>query len=230
MSVHPRKERKRANASAPTHDEFERFFHEHFRFVKSRSMMSCHNEDTAEQLALDTFARAARAYHRFDHRYPQAWLKRILSNVIIDYYNKQKREREIFVSTDFDLVEKTHQAEGESVKLSVGDYEALESAISPSADHQKEATSAQISSWSEKYLTPELKEAIESLSDAHRNIIIAREILGYHYSDIGELFEIKEGTVMSRLSRARKALQDRLEQINDRRGSEIKSQETDVSA
>ena len=55
-------------------------------------MSSCHNEVVAEQLTLDTFARAARAFHRFDHNYPQAWLKQILRNVVIDYYNKQKKE------------------------------------------------------------------------------------------------------------------------------------------
>lgn len=219
MSSHPRKERKRPSASLVDQREFEQFFREHFRFVKARSMMSCHNEETAEQLALDTFARAARAFHRFDHRYPQAWLKMILRNVVIDFYNKQKREREIFVTTEFDLIEKTHQEE-ESVQMSLSDYESLEIAIAPSKDDsQREVSSLQISEWSQKYLSGELKEALESLSDSHRDILIAREVLGYNYADISDLFEIKEGTVMSRLSRARVSLQQNLMEISSR-GSE----------
>lgn len=230
MSDQPRRERKRASAAAPKREEFERFFHQHFRFVKSRSMMSCHNEETAEQLALDTFARAARAFHRFDHRYPQAWLKRILGNVIIDFYNKQKREREIFVSTDFDLVEKTHQDEEESTDLNLHDYEALENAITPSDTRNSVHVNAAIKRWSAKYLTEELQEALESLSSSHRDIIIAREILGYHYHDISELFEIKEGTVMSRLSRARKSLQDQLTEIRERRNDSSSTHHSEESA
>jgi DNA-directed RNA polymerase specialized sigma24 family protein len=57
-----------------------------------------------------------------------------------------------------------------------------------------------VQTWGEKYLTDEVKESLEALSEDHRNILIAREILGYNYSDIGDLFDIKEGIVMSCLS------------------------------
>ena len=211
MSSHPRGARKRLSSQTIDQKEFKQFFKQHFKFIKIMAMSSCHNDVTAEHLTLDTFARAARAFHRFDHMHPQAWLKRILRNVIIDYYNKQKRERELFTNTDFDVVEKTHQDE-EGVDMSVHDYERLEEAIDPRQTQQ----TGQVQSWGAKYLTDEVKESLEALSDDHRNILIAREILGYNYSDIGDLFDLKEGTVMSRLSRARTALKTQLQEVRSR--------------
>jgi RNA polymerase sigma factor (sigma-70 family) len=216
MSSYPRRERKRSNSQSLNRDVFEPFFVEHYKFVKAKAVISCHNEVIAEQLTLDAFARAARAFHRFDHQYPQAWLKRILRNVVIDYYNKQKRERAVFATTDFEVVERTHQDE-ESPQINVDDYELLEKAIRPELEISVESHSEeQIKKWSEKYLSDEMKEGLESLSADHRNIIIAREILGYNYIDIGVIFEIKEGTVMSRLSRARVALRKEINEIRSR--------------
>ena len=219
MSSYPRRERKRSAAQVLDRNQFEAFFIEHFKFVKAKAIISCHNEVIAEQLTLDTFARAARAFHRFDHKYPQAWLKRILRNVVIDYYNKQKRERDIFATTDFEVIERTHQDE-ERVGLNETDYELLEDAIATDlSEPSNKNPNKQLSQWSEKYLSDEMKEGLEALSSDHRNIIIAREILGYNYIDIGVLFEIKEGTVMSRLSRARVALRNQLNEIRSREKS-----------
>ena len=61
-----------------------------------------------------------------------------------------------------------------------------------------------------------MKAGLETISEAHRNIILAREVLGYNYTDIGKVFAIKEGTVMSRLSRARKALKTQLDEYNSK--------------
>jgi RNA polymerase sigma-70 factor (ECF subfamily) len=211
MSSHPRGERKRLQTKAIDQKEFKQFFMQHFKFVKIKAMTSCHNDIIAEQLTQDTFVRAARAFHRFDHMHPQAWLRRILKNVIIDYYNKQNREREVFAHSDFDVIEKTHQDE-ESVEMDIKDYESLEQAIDPEGAQ----VNNRVQTWGEKYLTDEVKESLEALSEDHRNILIAREILGYNYSDIGDLFDIKEGTVMSRLSRARTALKLQLQEVRAR--------------
>ena len=211
MSSHPPRERKRLHSQVIDQKEFEQFFSQHFRFIKMKAISSCHNEVVAEQLTLDTFARAARAFHRFDHKYPQAWLKQILRNVVIDYYNKQKKEREVFASADFEVIERTHPEETQP-EMSIQDYEALENVVDP----KKQFSTKNFNQWGEKYLSDEMKESLEALSEDHRNILIAREILGYNYSDIGSLFDIKEGTVMSRLSRARCALRSQLEEFRSR--------------
>lgn len=212
MSSDRRRERKRLASQAVDLTQFEQFYKQYYRFLKSNALKSCHDAPTAELLTHEAFARASRAFHRFDHQYPKAWLKQILRNVVIDYYNKKKREQALFAQTDFDLVEKIHQHE-ESQQQDVKDYEILEKVIKNQGNkEQVEQSKALFDTWGQKYLPADMKASLEALSEAHRNIILAREVLGYNYSDISVTFEIKEGTVMSRLSRARKALKDQLDE------------------
>ena len=52
----------------------------------------------------------------------------------------------------------------------------------------------------------ELAAALEEISEEHRRIILLRDVSGMSYTEIAEVLEISEGTVKSRLSRARIAL------------------------
>ena len=49
----------------------------------------------------------------------------------------------------------------------------------------------------------QVREAIESLPDAYREIIVLRDIEGFSYQEIATVLECPAGTVMSRLGRAR---------------------------
>ena len=53
-------------------------------------------------------------------------------------------------------------------------------------------------------------EAVDDLSEAHREIVLLREVEGLAYSEIAEVLEVPIGTVMSRLYHARKNLQRRI--------------------
>jgi RNA polymerase sigma-70 factor (ECF subfamily) len=55
-----------------------------------------------------------------------------------------------------------------------------------------------------------VRAALEHVSIEHRELLILRELEGFSYKEIAEIIDIPLGTVMSRLSRARKELQDRL--------------------
>lgn len=52
----------------------------------------------------------------------------------------------------------------------------------------------------------ELAAALEEISEEHRRIVLLRDVSGMSYTEIAEVLEISEGTVKSRLSRARIAL------------------------
>ncbi len=54
--------------------------------------------------------------------------------------------------------------------------------------------------------TQEIKSAIEKLPIEFKEVIIYSEIEGFSYAEIAEIANIPIGTVMSRLSRARKEL------------------------
>jgi RNA polymerase sigma factor (sigma-70 family) len=55
-----------------------------------------------------------------------------------------------------------------------------------------------------------LREALETLPLAWREVLILRELEGLSYKEIAEVAGIKMGTVMSRLARARTGLQQQL--------------------
>jgi RNA polymerase sigma-70 factor (ECF subfamily) len=55
-----------------------------------------------------------------------------------------------------------------------------------------------------------LREALESLPVAWREVLILRELEGLSYREIADVAGIKIGTVMSRLARARSGLQQQL--------------------
>jgi RNA polymerase sigma-70 factor (ECF subfamily) len=56
----------------------------------------------------------------------------------------------------------------------------------------------------------ELRRAIEALPPEFREAVVLRELEELSYKEIAEICEIPEGTVMSRLSRARKLLKESL--------------------
>lgn len=52
--------------------------------------------------------------------------------------------------------------------------------------------------------------ALQKVSDAHREILVLREVRGLSYDEIAEVLNVPRGTVESRLSRARAELRRRL--------------------
>lgn len=55
-------------------------------------------------------------------------------------------------------------------------------------------------------LRRELDIALSMVSEEHRKIVILRDVAGMSYTDIAAALDLEEGTVKSRLARARKAL------------------------
>lgn len=61
-----------------------------------------------------------------------------------------------------------------------------------------------------KLLHSEVRHAIDSLAEPHREVVVLRDIEGLSYSEIAVLLSCPTGTVMSRLSRARECLRQSL--------------------
>jgi RNA polymerase sigma-70 factor (ECF subfamily) len=61
-----------------------------------------------------------------------------------------------------------------------------------------------------------VRRAVEELPVELREVVILRELEGFSYKEIAAIAEIRIGTVMSRLARARERLQQRLGGCGDR--------------
>jgi RNA polymerase sigma-70 factor (ECF subfamily) len=61
-------------------------------------------------------------------------------------------------------------------------------------------------------LTPELQVALDSLPDAFRQAVWLRDVEEFSYAEIADMLDIPAGTVMSRISRGRRMLFERLKE------------------
>lgn len=56
-----------------------------------------------------------------------------------------------------------------------------------------------------------VRQAFQRLSKAHRDILALVDVCGFSYADAAEMLDVPPGTIMSRISRARKALAKRMQ-------------------
>jgi RNA polymerase sigma-70 factor (ECF subfamily) len=62
----------------------------------------------------------------------------------------------------------------------------------------------------DSFTDDEIKDALESLPEIYRYAVLLADVEGFSYKEIAEITDVPIGTVMSRLSRGRGALQKSL--------------------
>ena len=65
----------------------------------------------------------------------------------------------------------------------------------------------------QKELQRKVRDCVRALDGEYREVVVLRDINGFSYSEIRDMLRIPEGTVKSRLSRAREALKDCLKKV-----------------
>jgi RNA polymerase sigma-70 factor (ECF subfamily) len=60
-------------------------------------------------------------------------------------------------------------------------------------------------------LSEKIRQALDTLPEYHRAVILLREVEGMSYEEIAEVLEVPKGTIMSRLFHARRKMQDQLQ-------------------
>lgn len=182
-----------AESAAVVADDRERFqllVEKHLDSLFGAALRLTRNRPKAEDLLQDTFLRAWRSFHTFrPGTNARAWLYRILMNAYIDGYRKATREPEIVDQEDVDefyLYSKAQESE---------DFRR--------AGNPEEALLATL-------MDADVKGALESLSQAFREVVILADLEGFSYKEIAEMLKIPIGTVMSRLHRGRRQLQVKL--------------------
>jgi RNA polymerase sigma factor (sigma-70 family) len=140
------------------------------------------SDDQAEDILQAACLRALRFFATFQGGNARAWLLTIVRNT---FYNWLRQNRAQDVATPFD--EELHSEAPN--RSEIGDPEAE---LFRKADGRL------------------LRRALEELPIAFREAIVLREIEGLSYKEIAAIAGIPVGTVMSRLSRGRRLLQQYL--------------------
>ena len=154
------------------------------------------SEAEAEDLVQETYIRALRFRAQFTPGTNlKAWLFRILTNTFINQYRRKQARPQ---TTELDDVE-----EATLYRSMTGSGTA--SSPDPEA------------SLLDKTIDSEVKDALEELPEKFRTVVLL-DVEGFAYKEIAEMLEIPIGTVMSRLHRGRKFLQQRLYDLARERG------------
>lgn len=139
------------------------------------------NREDAADMTQETFIKAYNSLSSFrgDSKF-SVWLYRICSNVCLDFLrSKSRRPQTSLTSLDDD----------DDVQLDIPDH-----AAGPEEQLMKKLSMQSVS------------EGLERLPDKQRQILAMREIGGMSYAEIGQALSLEEGTVKSRIFRARKKL------------------------
>src|SRR6188508_1067900 len=141
----------------------------------------------AEDLVQDTYLKAFRGADSFKPGTNlRAWLFTILHNTARNRARDRARDS---VTVDSEVVDQAADTPQFAMAGRVDDPETL---------------------LLRNTMTPELKAAVDELPDAFRQAVWLRDVEEFSYAEIAEMLNIPLGTVMSRISRGRRLLFERL--------------------
>jgi RNA polymerase sigma-70 factor (ECF subfamily) len=152
-----------------------------FRYLASRT-----DRSSSEDLLADVFEAAFRARHRYDTHYEDAlpWLLGIATNMLRHHHRSQMRT--------IAMLHRLTQVRSRS-------------------DELQEAGDAVAASVELHDQMQRVRQALDSLDDKYREVLVLSAGLGLTYEDIARALGIRIGTVRSRLSRARTRLRELLQ-------------------
>ncbi|MHC4103298.1 MAG: sigma-70 family RNA polymerase sigma factor [Planctomycetota bacterium] len=155
----------------------------------------CRNNDDAAELTQETFVKIIKKINEFEGRSSfYTWAFRIAVNLTLNYC--QRSVRLGFKSLDIEDKEHNRQT-----RWQLKEFLTDESCPDPALVAQN------------KELCERVIQSLMKLDDAHRAVVVLRDIEGMNYARIAEVLEIELGTVKSRLSRARSNLRKIMEAI-----------------
>lgn len=163
-------------------EAFEQLVLEHQKNVYNLALRMVSNPDDAFDMSQEAFLRAFNSLGSFrgDSKF-SVWLYRLTSNVCLDFLRKSKRRKAGSLTY--------MNSENEEQELDI-----IDERFSPETELEK------------KELRESVRAGLESLPDDFRTILVLREINGLSYDEISDVTGLEQGTVKSRLFRARKRL------------------------
>ena len=156
--------------------------------VYNLALRTVGNPEDAADLSQEAFLRAYRSIGSFrgDSKF-SVWLYRLTTNICIDFLRSKGRKPTVSLTMEND--------DEETQELDVADDR-----FDPEENFQRAE------------LQRAVQRGLKSLPEEFRTILVLRELEGMSYAEIGEILHLEEGTVKSRLFRARSRLCDFLKQ------------------
>lgn len=171
---------KRSNSQR---ERFQRHAEEVYPSLYGTALRLTRDREEANDLAQEALVRAYEAFDRFDGANFKAWILRILTNLYINKYRRNRRTGHI---ASLDDEENTYE---------------------PMAAAEEAPDRALL----DNMMGAEVESALAQVPDIFRSAVILSDIEGMTYDEIAEALEIPVGTVRSRIARGRSVLRRELE-------------------
>jgi RNA polymerase sigma-70 factor (ECF subfamily) len=140
------------------------------------------------ELAQETFIRVYTSAERYQANYSfSTYIYRIASNLAISELRRRKRRKFVSLFSPFT------NDDGEAVEIDPPDVGMLQDEAMIAEERRKAVA-----------------RAITSLPEKYRAAIVLRDVEGLSYDRIAEVLNLSEGTVKSRINRARNLLKEKL--------------------
>jgi len=144
--------------------------------------------DRSVELAQETFIRVYTSASRYQANYSfSTYIYRIATNLAISELRKRKRRKMVSLFSPFT------NDDGEMVEMDPPDSAVLQDEALIETERRKAVA-----------------RAIKSLPEKYRAAVVLRDVEGLSYDRIAEVMNLSEGTVKSRINRARNLLKEKL--------------------
>jgi RNA polymerase sigma-70 factor (ECF subfamily) len=168
---------------------YEELVYRHRDKIYARAFSMVRNEEQALDLSQEAWIKAWQRLHQFHGDSSFAtWITRITINLSLDFLRKAKRQRAESV---------------EALEESSGGVERLLPVINPNPTARLERIE----------LRAKIDQAMETLSEGHRTVLILHEFEELPYKEIAERVGCSIGTVMSRLFYARRRMATAMKEL-----------------
>lgn len=160
---------------------FEELVLKYEKTVYNLALRMVGDRDDAFDMTQEAFIKAYGSLSSFrgDSKF-SVWIYRITTNVCLDFLRSKSRKQQVSLTVSDD---------DEDAQLDIPD---------PKADPEQQLI--------KKISMQSVEEGLKTLPDKQRQILVMRELGGMSYAEIGKVLSLEEGTVKSRIFRARKRL------------------------
>lgn len=180
-------------AKAGDIESFQQLISEHEKRVFNIAYRMLGNIEDAKDVAQEALVKAYRGIKNFKGKSSfSTWLYAIVNNACIDFIRKNRKTNLIYLDKDYEGGNGTYKME-----------------IPDRKDTPEEILE-------KKEVQNLVHESIDQLSPLHKKVIILRDIEEFSYKEIAEILNCSEGTVKSRISRARNNLKLIIQEKIDR--------------